>query len=471
MEEREKPSPFMEVAGRIAQVPVRALQLPFQLLSEAAGTPEAVNGRLAEDIRRQKASELTGQPVQYSEGRRWANALSLGLIPNNPSSAIDPSQLDPEQRAKFEQMNPLMQALMQSKRPSDYAALLSNDALFAEPEPLPLETLSANQTLVDPNTGEVIAQTGAPAPTPLDPSVVDKNEAAASASRAAAGASEAKAAVSRGELNLFDEKKAKLDAEIRKLDAQAAAAGKGDKDEDPNSLSNRSKVAGMEGRVISRFVTRTKDLERGFTAATNAYNLFEMREQPPEQMAAELQELGFTLSPNTEPRALQDMMLMVTAVRITDPPGRISDSEQKIYSAARSRLDPDIVAAMIEGRPLTDAQRNEMMFAIKKQVQGLVATNDAAVVDARKEMLRDRVAGKGVGMNPLNVPDPGARLREMYFGEGLGEQAAFPEADAEAEALIEQLWAIANPDRKPTSTAELVKFANTHGFRVRELGP
>ncbi len=470
MDEREKPSPFTEFAGRVAQVPVRAVQLPFQLLNEAIGTPEAVGGRLAEDIRRQKAAELTGRPAEYSEGRRWANALSLGLIPNNPSSAIDPSQLDPEQRAKFERMNPLMQALMQSKRPSDYAALLADDALFAEPEAKPLESVPAGNRLYDPNTDETLLE---PVAVPLDPTAADKNVAAAGASRAAAEASSAKAEVSRGELSLFDGKRAKLEAEIRKLDAQAEAARKGDAaEDDPASLKTRSKIAGMENSVLSRFNARTKDLERGFTAARNAYNLFEMREQPPAEMASELSSLGFKLSPNTEPRALQDMMFMVTAVRITDPPGRISDSEQKIYSAARSRFDPDIVAALIEGRPLTNPQRNEMMLAIKKQTRGMVQANDAAVVDARKEMLRDRVKGNGLGMNPINVPDPGAQLREMYFGEGLGDQAAFPAADDEAEALIEQLWAIAHPDgRRPASEQEFVDFVNAHGFRVRDTAP
>jgi hypothetical protein len=471
LEEREdKPNPFAEFAGRVARVPARAIQLPFQLAHEALQTPELRRQRAIEDMQRQQAEKLTGQPVPYSEGREWANKLTLGLVPGNPSAAVDPNQLAPAQQNQFQQMNPLMQALMQAKRPADYAALLANDDLFAEAGPDPLMSVPAGNRVVNERTGDVVLD---PVAVPLDPTVVDKNEAAAEASRAGAEASGARADASRASA---EKTRAEMGAvqttidlarkRIEKLDAEIADIQKGDP-ESGNSLKDRKDISALEKPVISGYMARVKDFDRGFTAARNAFNLFEMRGNPPPSQRRELEAMGFKDTGNREPRALQDLMLLVTAVRATDPPGRISDSEQKIYGAARTLFDPGIAEALAKGQTLTNNQRNELMVAVKKQTMGALQANDMAVVDARKSMLRDRVTGNGVGMNPLNVPDVGADLRAKLYPE-LGDQAAFPEADEEAEGLLEQLWAVAHPDgARPKDSAEFIDFVNSHGFRPK----
>lgn len=482
-EDEQDSNPFLEqlkaygasLPGRLIQTPIRAAKLPFQLLTEITGGGGA--GEEVESLQRSLATQVTGKDVPYSEGRRYANAFSLGLIPNNKYPTINPQQLGPEERQRFDKLTPLQQRLLQSKRPRDFADMLSDDSLFAERQAPPLTAVKSDERLVDTH-GQVVLDAlqepkvvapGSSLVGPdgtasytneyVDPSLAGQREAAADASRANAERARAEAGVAPSKIELNEAKAAEARA---KADAEGA-------DEGP-TLGDRNKIGGMEKRVNDGVAARVKDLDRGFTAARNAQQLFELRdsESLPAVYRRELIDMGFEDLNSREPRSVQDLMFMTMGVRAADPPGRITDKDVDMYSRARALFDPGIVEAVRKGQVLTNTQRNEMMVAIKKLTTGMLATNDAAVVDGRKAALRDLVFGKGVGMNPANVQDRAVDLRQAYYGQEYGEQAAYPAADREAEALLEQLWDIKNPGKAPTAS-ELVRFANEHGFRVQEL--
>lgn len=478
--EEERRSPFATALERVASVPVNAAKLPFTLLREAIDPAAARRLEAPESAQRALYEQATGQPAPFSEGRQWANRLSLGLIPDNQPATVDPAQLDPAQAQRFGQMTPLMQALLQSKRPQDFADLLTNEALFAEPDPTAgLKSVPRTDRLFDTSTGEIVLeaeqadQVVAPGSAVVrDGEPVFTNEFVDSSLQgqrdAAADASRATAELRRGEAGLLPAKGEKLAAET---DKARALAEKADREATGGpSLGDRNKIGGMEKRANDAVGARVKDLDRGFTAARNAQQLFELRDSAslPATYRRELVDMGFEDIDSRDPRSVQDLMFMTMGVRAADPPGRITDKDVDMYSRARAYFDPGIVEAVRKGQVLTNAQRNEMMVAIKKLTTGLLTTNDQAVVDGRKTALRDLVAGQGVGMNPANIQDRGADLRQAYFGQEFGDQAAYPVADREAEQLLEQLWDIKNPGKVPTAS-ELVRFANEHGFRIQEF--
>lgn len=133
---RQESNPFLGALSKLAEVPIRAARLPFQLVGEVLQTPQQRAERTAVNQRRALSEFVTGEaPPERSEGRRFANILSLGLIPGNPSSRVDPNALAGESARRFEQLTPLQQRLLQAKRPSDFADLVSDDSFFSEEEP------------------------------------------------------------------------------------------------------------------------------------------------------------------------------------------------------------------------------------------------------------------------------------------------------------------------------------------------
>ena len=487
MEER-KPNPFLDFAGRVAQVPVNAVRLPFQLLNEAVGSPTATAGHAAEDLQRQMAQQLTGQEVPYSEGRRWASALSLGLVPGNPSPAVNPQQLTPEQQGQFNQMSPLHQALLQAKRPSDFAALLSNDDFFAEQKPntdLGQLNQDVERGFVTPEqreaamapTGSIVPSGAAvvdaqgkpiyenrPPPPPLSP--YQEGQLAIGRDRLEMERGKAKDAQA-----LNAKRMEKLDADIAKLKEASGAPA--------STPKERRAIQVMETSVSNKTTKRTKDLARAATSWRNIDELGQVRgtTNVPADQLAELRQYGFA-SPdavgvplvNRSPDAIRNLLVMTNVVRLGDPYGRITDKDVDMYSKARQYLSPGLVEAAMNGQVWTADQEAEALHAAAQAAKGLLKTHDLAVLDGRKEALRDRIAGSGTGMNPLNAAaDEMVDLRTQLRGAELGDQAQYPTADPEAEALIEQMWQIVHPDRKPTA-AEAIEFANTLGFGISELG-
>lgn len=481
-ETQPQPNPFWQglkeygasLPGRVLQLPVKAVQLPIHLAQEALETRGAQRGARTEAAQRDLYTRVTGQDPDYSESRRWANAFSLGLVPNNQAPTVNPEQLPPDQADRFKNLTPLEQRLLQAKNPRDFANLLGEDGLFHEPEKPPVKAQFAPAGSGVIVNGEMVDQVpfkeASPQVVPpgsavtvggeqlyrneyAEPSVVGKNKAAARASGASADLS----------MQKIEESKAKIKDLDEKADAEA-----------PPSIKDRSAVQAMEKRSADQVLKRVKDLDRGLTAARNFHQLYELRDaksMPKDQLRV-LTDMGFKDLGNRDPRSVQDLMLMTLGVRASDPPGRITDKDVDMYSRARVMFDPGIVEAVAKGQVLTNAQRNEMAIAMHKLTAGMLQSSDMAVIDGRKTALRDRITAGGGGsaaMNPMNIPDPAADLRQMMFGQELGDQAAYPLADQETESLLEQLWDLTHMNQAPTAQ-DLVDFANAHGFRIDEMG-
>ncbi len=472
--------------ARLITAPINAVRLPGRLIGEINGSGD--RSVAAEQEQRRLASQVGGQPVEpFSKGRQMANLFSLGLVPNNKSTAMDPSAMNEDQMGRFQQLGPIHQALLTASRPADFARILTSDEYWQDqPQQDEIVDVAPGHAMVNSRTGEqVVAPQYGPKVVPPGnavyedgkmgdpnayepPSLVESRAAAGRASDAAARLSGQK----------IDESK----ANIRKLDAQADKASaeaskiRSAADADPNaqnplSIKDRSAIQAMEKRVNDQLSKQTSDQSRAVTASRNFWSLYELRGSgsTPPSTVRELESMGFKDVKNADPRAIQDLQLLMFGVRMGDPPGRITDSDVKLYANARRMFDPGIVEAVINKTPLTNAQRNELALSVRKMGDSILQTNDQAVVNARNSALRDRIQGNGVGMNPMNVPDQVVDLREQLYGRDLGDQAAFPLATPETEGLLEQLWNQTYPGRRATA-AEAVQWANTHGFRVQEVG-
>lgn len=478
----EKRNPILEALGRAAQVPARAVQMPFQLLGEIIGAGRPLSQ--AEGAQRALAEQVTGEQVPYSEGRKWANFLTLGLVPNNKYPSVNPTQLGPEQQQRFQQLNPLQQALLQAKNPRDFAELLQRDEFFAERQPEGPVKIGATDRLVDPNTNEVLVPPDrGMLNVPQGGSVFDPNtrEQVFTNTPPPKVMSDYEAERIRQYDEELDRKSRetdkrleKYDAEIRKLNAEADGKGGGDL-----PVADRSKIQTMESRVAGQVGKATKDLSRGAVAWRNIRQLGEIRgDTVPPALVSELEQYGFSDPEvgvplrNRRPGSVRNLLLLTNVVRLSDPPGRITDKDVDMYSRARAYLSPGLVEAAMRGEVWTPTQEAEAISAAARLSSGLLETHDAAVLDGRKQALRDRLAGRGVGMAPQNAAPDGMRdIRLDLVGPTLSDptQAAYPIADAEAEDMLLQLWQMTKPNEQPTRES-FTEFANMLGFGIAGRG-
>lgn len=482
MAEDQQRNPFVEALGRLARVPVRAAQFPFQLLGEVSGFGE--RPAAAERTQRALAEQVTGEEVPYSDARKWASFLSLGLIPNNKYPSVNPTTLPAEQQQRFQQLNPLQQALLQAKNPRDFADLLQNDEFFAERPPEKAIQLGATDRLVDPSTNEVLVPPDrGMLNVPQGGAVFDPNtgEQAFTNTPPPKVMSDYEAA----RIRQYDEELArkgretdkqleKYDAEIRKLNAEADGKGGSDL-----PIADRSKIQTMESRVAGQVGKATKDLNRGAVAWRNIRQLGEIRgDTVPPALVSELEQYGFSDPEvgvplrNRRPGSVRNLLLLTNIVRLSDPPGRITDKDVDMYSRARAYLSPGLVEAAMRGEVWTPTQEAEAISAAARLSSGLLETHDAAVLDGRKQALRDRLAGRGAGMAPQNAAPDGMRdIRLDLVGPTLPDptQAAYPIADAEAEDMLRQLWEMTKPNEQPTKES-FTEFANMLGFGIAGEG-
>lgn len=484
--EEQRTNPFLRALGQaattVAAMPVRAVKLPFQLLGEALNLDAGADA--AQRQQQQLAERVTGQAVPYSEGRAYANALSLGLIPGNKPMNVDPNTLNSEQQQRFQQLNPLQQALLQAKNPRDFAELLQRDEFFAERQPEKVIKLGATERLVDPSTNEVLVQPDrGMLNVPQGGSVFDPNtrEQVFTNTPPPKVMSDYEAA----RIRQYDEELArkgretdkrleKYDAEIRKLNAEADGEGGSDL-----PIADRSKIQTMESRVAGQVGKATKDLSRGAVAWRNIRQLGEIRgDTVPPALVSELEQYGFADPEvgvplrNRRPGSVRNLLLLTNVVRLSDPPGRITDKDVDMYSRARAYLSPGLVESAMRGEVWTPTQEAEAISAAARLSSGLLETHDAAVLDGRKQALRDRLAGRGVGMAPQNAAPDGMRdIRLDLVGPALPDptQAAYPIADAEAEDMLRQLWEMTKPNEQPTKES-FTEFANMLGFGIAGEG-
>lgn len=478
-EEERRPNPFIEGLKRAAMVPVNAVQFLPRLGNELLGSPVARQQEFARTAQRDLKQRVTGEPVPYSEGRDWAHFLSLGLVPDNPVADVDPRQLNPEQAQRFQQMTPLQQALLQAKRPQDFADLLTQDDLFAEQGPN-LVNVSPGGAVFDTRAGEEVYRNpvgGKPVSVAPGNALVDPNTNEEvyrnDQGRPMTDYEEGRLGIERDKGRSAAAANA---ARIRKLDAETAKLNREAAGGQAVPIGDRAKIQMMESRVAGQVSKATKDLSRGVTAIRNIFNLGQIRDATkiPPNLVSELKSYGFAdpevglpLSERA-PGSVRNLLLLTNVVRLSDPPGRITDKDVDMYSRAREYLSPGVVDAAIRGEVWTPPQEAEAIQASMRLSKGLLETHDRAVLDGRKAALRDRLAGNGLGMDPHNAaPDGMADVRERLMGQQLPDptQAQYPIADAETEDMLQQLWAKIRPGQ-PLTPEAFVEFANTLGFGI-----
>lgn len=503
--EEQKTNPFLRALGQaattVAAMPVRAVKLPFQLLGEALNLDAGADA--AQRQQQQLAEQVTGQPVPYSEGRAYANALSLGLIPGNKPMNVDPSTLNPEQQQRFQQLNPLQQALLQAKNPRDFAELLQRDEFFAErPTPTPYTdsgkvNADLSQGLISPaqaaleenlrvqdslgravnpvNPESYTAESLAEYERTRDFSVLKRDTTKADQSQA--NALELEDVRQRHRMALEEERAAHAQERAQRTADAKAAAGAEPKPEDPYKVANR------EGALRDDFRQNTRDLQKAAIGFRQARALFGLKD-PSRIDAATRKEIEKTVPVILDPsnRAARDMAESYVFFKTIDPGGRITDTETGLIRGLNQVLGgflgaekaAEIVGNLNRREALTDQLRAEMHLAMAKAFEAQFQNYDDQVRNTLKTALRMRLGDPannlpGIPLQPLNsVEDTMADMRELFLKQaGVSEkQARYVLADDEAEQLLSALFRKEHNGRAPESASEWVDFANSMGFRL-----
>lgn len=380
--EQSKPNPFMgylqSLPGRLVQLPIRAAQLPFQVAQEIFQTPAVQRAREIEGLQRDLNMQVTGQEPAYSEGRRIASGLSLGLIPGNQAPNVNPTELNPEQQQRFGQLTPLQQRLLMSKRPQDFADMLGDESLWQQPAP---ETaiVPTNSSLVNKQTGEVLYGAAPP-----KPQIVPPESSLMDAEGNVLGTAPAKAPAPREEFSQFDPtnytpksiakfRKSKdvgdlvvdttklrmqLDADQKK--AETAANAKPDPNAPkPTSLLDVNRVQGPYLQQAKPYIEMA-DRFRGFMG-TYASDPLKM----PDDIRGDL--ISMKIDPaKVQPGAIHDLSTVVAFLKTIDPPSIAREGEQAAVAAARHlRMPLETMQMLFSGQTLTNDQRTEIYRAMR----------------------------------------------------------------------------------------------------------
>lgn len=500
-EEERRPNPFIEGLKRAAMVPVNAVQFLPRLGNELLGSPVARQQEFARTAQRDLKQRVTGEPVPYSEGRDWAHFLSLGLVPDNPVADVDPRQLNPEQAQRFQQMTPLQQALLQAKRPQDFADLLTKDDLFAEevsPKPYtemgqlnadvqngfvsPIQAAmeeerrareALQQGIGDVNPQHYTPESLSEYQRTGDPRVLQRDLSAETARHENAMDLESARQGNRLELEGARAANARERAQAT-ADAKAAAAET--KPLDPHKVANR------ENELRDDFRQVTRDVQKAGVGFRQAQAMFGLKD--PSKISSEWRsEIEKTVPSilDTSNRAARDMAQSYIFFKVLDPGGRITDTETGLIRGLNQVLGgflgaekaAEIVGSMVRREALTDQLRAEMHIAMGKAFEAQFQSYDDQVRGGLKNALRMRLGDPtnnlpGIPVRPLNtIEDSMSDMRQLFMSQaGIpAKQARFVQADEEAERLLSEIF-LKEKGREPESASEWVDYANSMGFRL-----
>jgi len=444
----EETNPFAELLGRLAQVPMRAIKLPFQLVGEALGTPAARNQDLAGELQRQLGAQVTGQQTPFSGGRQIANALSLGLIPNNPSAQVNPAGLNADQQGRFGQLTPLQQRLLQARNPADFAGLIGDASLFEERAPIkkdPLINVTPGARVFDPNSREEAFSNpvqGKPIIVPKDAAVLlpgadglsSKNEPTPDrfttlAPNAMLIDNETKETVAVNRtLEKLSEGQVLVDP-VTKMEiffnpktptpenvSQRAAELSGKR------FTNESKLRG-EFYGITQIDRKRADQWKGLSGV---FALDKESRLPADVLFG----LGETIPgfKGKDANGLRDVAMIFSFLKILDPESTVREGEKDFIASARAlfgHVAEITIENALQGELLTDEQRAEMINAMADIFREKFTGYDQAISETRKIALRN-------GLDPLSsAPDTLAPLRKAFIGH------EFPVADNEVIDLVD----------------------------------
>ena len=485
----EETNPFAELLGRLAQVPMRAIKLPFQLVGEALGTPAARNQDLAGELQRQLGAQVTGQQTPFSGGRQIANALSLGLIPNNPSAQVNPAGLNADQQGRFGQLTPLQQRLLQARNPADFAGLIGDASLFEEREPIkkdPLEKVGQGVKLFDPNTGkQVFENPSETSPLQVQPGsvVIDPKTGRRIFSNpketSPLSVSEGTTVINpkTGE-TIFDKPKDKKPVSLA-AGAKLVDPVTGEEIAfNPKTLDPGKANAAIEKRAASLF----KD---ELSLAKEARMTTEIDQKQGRRFRGAIATFGINDGANVDPKLMdeiraiipdidsrkanpiRDIATMFSYMKILEPESVFREGEQAMVRKARALFGAqyELFQNLFTGEGLTDQQRAEMFQTMAGVFEGTFNGYELNLIDLRKHALRAQLRGHEI--SPLAVTDGLSDIRQAILGRaGVDpDQARFPAMDVEAERMVTELF-VKKFGRTSGDIAEVTKFANSLGFRL-----
>lgn len=423
----EKRNPILEALGRAAQVPARAVQMPFQLLGEIIGAGRPLSQ--AEGAQRALAEQVTGEQVPYSEGRKWANFLTLGLVPNNKYPSVNPTQLGPEQQQRFQQLNPLQQALLQAKNPRDFAELLQRDEFFAErgaPEPV---AVGRDQRLVNPLTGEEVtaAEPRAPLNVSSGAAVVDaqgneiyRNTPPQETFVGQADPKDFIGVFTPESIQAFSESQdfADLEPDMTKINA--------DLEKERIKASGKKKGGNVPASVIfTQFNTKAKPYQdladnfRGFLGTFGA----DPNTIPPD-IVATMEGMGIDVEA-LSPTAIRDVGVTVAWLKSIDPTSVARESEQAAVRLARETGMPvELARNLLKGLTLTNSQRTDLFRSMRDATQAKFRGYE----QLRNEFIK--IAEKNEYDPEGLIPDYNRDILDM-FDRLTGEKVDAPRADPE----------------------------------------
>lgn len=434
----DKKNPFFEGVKRVGMMPLRALQLPFQVAGELAGmlpgsaAQDAINsGNRADATQRMLAGEVTGQQPEYSEGRKWANRLSLGLVPRNPSAQVDPSKLTPDGRERFHEMNPLQQALLQAKNPRDFADLIARDDFFAEQGNT---VLKANEMIVNPQGEEVISNRPQTTVVPQGSSIANTKtgeevyanrpgfvEAIKPSDLLGAYTPESieKFLKSHNVADLVADRAALDNAlEVQRL-KNLKPSGKGGADDKPRRLSLNTFVSGYN--------TQVKPYNELAMRLRNFVGVFG---QDPDTLPMDIREDLTRMKVNVgsiKPTAIRDVAMIVGFLKAIDPESVARESEQAMIKAARQYgLPGELISNMLHGEVLTNVQRADLFRTMRDsftgQIQGYESVREGYQAMADKDEI-----------DPEYMPDYMADVRPFFESQSVDEFLTGAGASPEAQ--------------------------------------
>lgn len=432
--EEQKTNPFLRALGQaattVAAMPVRAVKLPFQLLGEALNLDAGADA--AQRQQQQLAEQVTGQPVPYSEGRAYANALSLGLIPGNKPMNVDPSTLNPEQQQRFQQLNPLQQALLQAKNPRDFAELLQRDEFFAErpnPDQATPVTLGRDQRLVNPLTGEEVAAAEPRAPLNVSSgaAVVDaqgneiyRNTPPQETFVGQADPKDFLGVFTPESIQAFSESQdfADLKPDMTKINA--------DLEKERIKASGKKKGGNLPASVIfTQFNTKAKPYQdladnfRGFLGTFGA----DPNTVPPD-IVATMEGMGIDVAA-LSPTAIRDVGVTVAWLKSIDPESVARESEQAAVRLARETGMPvELARNLLKGLTLTNSQRTDLFRSMRDATQAKFRGYEQLRNEFIKIAERNEYDPTGL------IPDYNRDILDM-FDRLTGEKVDAPRADPE----------------------------------------
>lgn len=447
---QETTNPFLQylksVPGRLAMAPVNAIKLPGRVFNEITGND---GGSIAaENAQRQLVGEMTGHtPEPFSKGKQMANLFTLGIYPNNQSTALDPNRMDPQTAQNYGKATRLQQLMVTAKRPSDWADIVNDHSLFADEPAQKLTDLAPNHRLVGPN-GTVVTQAEMP---PMQVSQgasvyqggkeVYRNDPTKKEFDEKVDPKSLLGTYTPKSISDYRQSKdpADLVVDTTELDKKLNSAERIAADKNAAAAAKPAKVPNLtpgENQLMDDFSRDSKPY-RDMAVKTRAFlgTLGMNPGEMPDDVRSDLQNMG--IDPGSIPaNATSDLSAVVGYLKSIDPDSVARESEVAAATAARRlRMPIEVMKMLFDGHTLLSEQRTQlyrnMRDSFLSQMKGFDSLRSSYQSIAKKR-----------GYDPESLIDYMGDMRQFIEGNMGGEAQGQAAPDATQTA----------PEGKPRGT-------------------